>query len=115
MGIGTQEGVSCSGVNSPLAGESKRASVSVGGIDIIYIVSATYIEGHKIRIRFNNGVEGIADLQDYEWKGMTLPLANEQFFRHFQVDHGTIVWANDVDIAPEFFYYKVTGQYPEGE
>jgi Protein of unknown function (DUF2442) len=82
---------------------------------MISILAAKYVEGHKIFVRFDDGVEGVADLSDRKWQGMTLPLANEHFFRHFYVDHGTIVWSNGVDIAPEFFYYKVTGQYPDEE
>ena len=82
---------------------------------MLCITHAKYIGEHKIFVRFDDGVEGVADLSDRQWQGMTLPLANEQFFRHFHVDHGTIVWANEVDMAPEYFYYKVTGKYPEGE
>jgi hypothetical protein len=80
---------------------------------MLSILSATYQGHHTIRLRFSDGVEGVADVSDDEWKGVLKPLENEDFFRCFVVDHGTIVWSNGVDIAPEFFYYKVTGHYPE--
>ncbi len=80
---------------------------------MISVIAAKYLGDHKIHLRFNDGIEGVADLGDCDWKGMLAPLENQQFFRYFAVDRGTLVWPNDADIAPEFFYKKVTGRYPD--
>ncbi len=79
---------------------------------MLSVTAAKYGGDHKIHLRFSDGVEGVADLGGCEWTGVMTPLANKQFFRYFAIDHGTLVWPNYMDVAPEFLYRKVTGHYP---
>ena len=80
-----------------------------------YVVSANYIDGYKILIKFNDSSEGIADLsQSLEGK-VFKPLEDLDFFAQFSLDHelGTLVWPNGADFAPEYLYFLAFKDVPE--
>ena len=65
------------------------------------VVSAKALPDFRIRVGFDTGVGGIFDckplLSDPFWQR----LADPAFFRLVRVDYGTLVWPEDIDIAPE--------------
>ena len=65
------------------------------------VIEAKPLENYKIQVVFNNGETGVFDcsylLNDKFWE----PLRNETFFRLAHAECGTIVWNDDIDIAPE--------------
>ena len=68
-----------------------------------------YIEEYTLEIEFENGYTGIIDLKDYKDKGGVFTQFNDlNFFRNYTVSKelGTIVWNNEIDIAPETLYSK---------
>lgn len=79
---------------------------------MLEVVSADYLEGYRIRLRFNNGQEGVADLEDCLWGPMFEPLKDLSAFKRFSVSEvlHTLCWENDADLAPEFLYEKVVDQ-----
>lgn len=80
---------------------------------LIAIEQAHYVEGYKIALTFNNGESGIADLSDALDGKMFEPLKDEAFFRQFSLDEWpTLCWPNGADLAPEFLYFKATGDWP---
>ena len=73
------------------------------------VISANYIGGYKLKIRFENGYCGIVDLSQYPQKGGVFSkFSDMSFFKYFKVSKtlGTIVWNDDIDIAPETLYEK---------
>jgi len=76
----------------------------------LHIREAQYIDGYRIRLRFNDGSEGIADLSDCLEGEVFEPLKDLKNFKAFKVDPDieTIVWENGADMAPEFLYEKMT-------
>ena len=79
---------------------------------MLEVVNAEYVADHKVRIRFNNGEEGIVDLSEALWGPVFEPLRNPEIFRRFEVSAvvHTIRWENDADFAPEFLYDKMIEQ-----
>lgn len=74
------------------------------------IIDAEYVDGYKIRIKFENGKEGIVDLQDYCHKGgLFNRLKDRAYFVNFYVnkDLGTLCWPQGLDIAPETLFAKL--------
>ena len=74
----------------------------------LHVTSAKYLEDYKIRVSFNNGREGIADLSN-ALKGKKFEiLKNKLEFANFSVDKelDTIVWSNGADFAPEFIFFQ---------
>ena len=79
---------------------------------MLEVTSAEYIEGYRIRVRFNNGEGGVVDLKDALWGPMFEPLRDIGAFLHFKVSEvvHTLCWENDADLAPEFLYAKMVEQ-----
>lgn len=73
-------------------------------MELIWITDATYLEGYKIALTFNNGVEKVVDLMNYSFVGIFEPLKNLDYFRKFRLSDWTIEWDNGADIAPETLY-----------
>ncbi|NOZ60991.1 MAG: DUF2442 domain-containing protein [Calditrichaeota bacterium] len=73
------------------------------------VINAEYIENYKLKIEFEDGSAGIVDFSEYlEKGGVFAKFKDLNFFKNFIVSKelGTIVWANEIDIAPETLYEK---------
>lgn len=76
----------------------------------IWVTTANHISNFKIRLWFNDGKEGIIDLQRTiftDSRPIFAPLRNPEYFRRFKVEMDTLVWENELDLAPEFLYEQV--------
>ena len=70
----------------------------------LHTTHVTVLPGHRLQLRFNNGVEGVVDLSQELWGKVFEPLKDEALFataRQCDV-MGTVVWASGADFAPEF-------------
>ncbi|MCK6570203.1 DUF2442 domain-containing protein [Myxococcota bacterium] len=68
------------------------------------IVEAIPIGGHRLRLRFSDGVEGEVDVSEVvAFRGVVAALKNPVFFEQVAVDEtwGTVTWPGDLDLAPE--------------
>lgn len=72
--------------------------------------NATHLENYKIRISFDDGVEGNIDLENELWGEIFEPLKDMSLFKSFRVDSelNTIVWPNGADLAPEYLYEQAS-------
>ena len=68
------------------------------------VVRATYDGGFRIRLTFNDGLQGSVDLESWLEGPIFEPLKDRTYFERFFVDGGTVVWPNGADIAPETLY-----------
>ncbi len=85
---------------------------------ILHVVEVHYEHEYVIRVRFNDGAEGLVDLADELYGEMLEPLRDPARFTAFRVDPEleTIVWANGADLAPEFLRERlVVPAEAEGE
>ncbi len=73
-------------------------------IKLLEITKAEYLEGYRLLVWFNDGALKVVDLSGYLYKLHLARLRDEGRLRRFQVDLGTIVWDDEIDIAPEFLY-----------
>ena len=75
------------------------------------VTEATYSGKYQIDVRFADGSSGKADFAKYLEEGTVLSkLKNLAVFMSFGVKYGTIVWGEDLDIAPETLYLEATGR-----
>ncbi len=77
------------------------------------IVAVKPLTGYRLLLRFEDGVEGVADVSTLvEFTGVFAPLKDEGFFAAVQVnpDIGTVCWPNGADIDPDVLYGMVTGE-----
>ncbi|HQR16022.1 MAG TPA: DUF2442 domain-containing protein [Nitrospira sp.] len=76
------------------------------------LVEATALDGYRVRLRFEDGVEGELDLATIiRFEGVFAPLKDLARFRELSVDPelGTIYWPNGADLDPVVLYSRVTG------
>ena len=75
---------------------------------MLSILNAHYQNDYKILLQFSDHKEGVVDLKDFILNGQIKPfkqLQDVEKFKSFQVDY-TLKWNNDLDLAPEYLYYK---------
>jgi len=79
---------------------------------MLYVTSAEYVDGYRIRVAFSNGESGVVDLEDALWGPVFEPLKDVREFATFRVSEvfRTICWPNNADLAPEFLYDRMVGQ-----
>ena len=85
-----------------------------------WVVEATYVEGYKLKIRFDNGEAKVVDLEPYLDGPVFEPLKKLDFFKSFRVDKDidTVVWPNNADFSPDFLYKigrKISEQKPSAD
>jgi hypothetical protein len=73
---------------------------------IPHVTSAEHRGGHRVHLRFDDGVEGEIDLAGELEGEIFAPLRDPAYFARFSVDD-TLVWPNGADFAPEFLHALV--------
>ncbi|HSK80608.1 MAG TPA: DUF2442 domain-containing protein [Thermoanaerobaculia bacterium] len=77
------------------------------------IVEARAAGGHRLYLRFEDGVDGEIDLgMLVEFKGVFEPLRDPEEVSRVRVDPetGTICWPNGADLDPDVLYAEITGK-----
>ena len=71
-----------------------------------YVIEASYVGGHRLKIRFENDEVRVADLSGHLEGPIFEPLKSPAFFERFTVnrDIDTVVWPNGADFSPDFLY-----------
>ena len=70
------------------------------------LAQAEYLRDYKIYVTFDDGLQGVIDLEGELWGEVFEPLKNTEVFRRFWMDSDldTIVWPTGADLAPEFLH-----------
>lgn len=76
---------------------------------MVHVLEAQYRGGHRVWLRFDDGLDGEVDLSD-ELEGEVFePLRDPEYFARFSVDE-TLLWPNGADYAPEFLHDRVASR-----
>jgi len=72
------------------------------------LAGATYLRDYRIHLTFDDGREGVIDLEGELWGEVFEPLKDTDVFRRFRMDPelDTSVWPAGADLAPEFLYER---------
>ncbi len=65
------------------------------------IISAIPQSNYQIEVKFKNGIHGIFDMTPYLHEGVFQKLRDPAIFKSVRVDYGTLVWPDEIDIAPD--------------
>ena len=73
------------------------------------IARVDVLDDYRLRLRFDDGTDGIVDLTSRLWGPMFDSLRDPDVFARVRVDPdaGTIVWPNGADLSPEMLYREV--------
>ena len=75
---------------------------------MISVNAAKYAGKYNLQLTSNNGKEGMVNLEDTVLKDkrkIFLKLQDISRFKNFKIDHGTVVWSDELDLAPEYLFY----------
>jgi hypothetical protein len=70
------------------------------------VVKAEYRGDFRIRLEFDDGVQGTVDFSEWLTGPVFQPLEQRDYFARFVVEGGTVTWPNGADIAPETLYQR---------
>ena len=76
---------------------------------MLSILNANYNNEYKILLEFSDHKKGEVDLKDFILNGKIKPfkeLKDIEKFKQFKIDY-TLKWNDDLDLAPEYLYFKV--------
>ncbi|MDY3969131.1 MAG: DUF2442 domain-containing protein [Atopobiaceae bacterium] len=93
-----------------MSGVEERYDESVG--DVVYCAGETpwVVEGveaacdYTLKLSFKDGSVKVFDFKPLVDKPMYRALQDTDLFMQARAGHGTVVWDNDIDIAPEYLY-----------
>ena len=77
------------------------------------VTSVEYLADYQLRLRFEDGVEGIVDVIELvPFTGVFAPLKEKTYFAQVRVDAdiGTICWPNGADLDPDVLHAAITGE-----
>lgn len=79
--------------------------------DVTQVVA---LDRHRLRLVFDDGVEGVYDASGLTFTGVFEPLRDPGYFASVRVDPelGTVVWPNGADLDPLVLYSAITGREP---
>jgi hypothetical protein len=77
------------------------------------ITRVTPLPGYQLRVVFENGTEGVADVSALVGRGVFAALAEGDAFQRVQVGpRGELVWPSGLDLCADALFLRVTGQSP---
>ena len=71
---------------------------------LLHVVSVEYLDNYQLKLTFNNGIEGIVDLEPELYGEIFEPLKDKSLFQKVFLTSRTIEWPNGADFAPEFLF-----------
>jgi hypothetical protein len=74
------------------------------------VITAEAVDDKRVRVSFENGVQGLFDCSSYMTDRYWDSLNNPSIFRQVRVECGTLCWPNDIDIDPEEVWEFCTPQ-----
>jgi Protein of unknown function (DUF2442) len=66
----------------------------------------TPLDGYKLEIKFANGELKIMDMNPYLAYPAFQALTEKPLFMQARIAHHTVIWNDDIDIAPESLYLE---------
>jgi len=77
---------------------------------LVSVINAEYNSDFKILLKFDDGLSGIVELNNYLHGEVFTPLKDLDYFKKFTLDSWTIGWDNGADFSPEFLYCLIKNE-----
>jgi len=82
---------------------------------MVRILTARPLAGHRLQVRFNDGSEGVFDVEPERRGGVFLNLLDDRVFNVVTVnpDFGCVEWPGGVDLCPDTMHQSMTSAVRE--
>lgn len=78
------------------------------------IISFKVLDGYRVWLQFDDGVEGTVDLSRLVGQGVFAAWGDYAFFRRaFLASQGALTWPGELDLCPDALYLEVAGKRTE--
>jgi hypothetical protein len=78
------------------------------------ITAIKVLENYRVRLRFDDGVEGELDFSQIPRTGVYARWQNYEHFRLARIgEYGELVWDEQLDFCPDSLWLQVTGRAAE--
>ncbi len=78
------------------------------------IVSIEVLENQRVRLRFDDGVEGVVDFSGKARTGVYAAWRDYEFFRRARIGEcGELIWNDQLDFCPDALWRQITGKSPD--
>jgi hypothetical protein len=72
------------------------------------IISVQPLQGYRLAVHFDDGTEGVVEMQDRLFGPVFEPLQDPAVFQQVFVDEfGAITWPNGADLAPDALHERL--------
>jgi hypothetical protein len=83
-------------------------------VSVMKITNVEALESFRLRLCFDDGTAGIADLSHLAGRGVFEAWLHSGFFERVSVTpSGALEWPGEIDLCPDALYLQVTGKRPE--
>jgi uncharacterized protein DUF2442 len=78
---------------------------------MVRILTARPLAGHRLQVRFNDGLEGIFAVEPERRGGVFLKLLDPRVFDAVAVnpDFGCVEWPGGIDLCPDTMHQAISG------
>ena len=74
-------------------------------------VQAKPLDGFRLWLKYEDGIEGIVDLSDLAGRGVFEAWSEREVFDAVTVNEsGAVVWPGEIDLCPDALYIRLTGR-----
>jgi hypothetical protein len=77
------------------------------------ILEARPLDGYKIWLKFDDGINGEVDLSHLAGKGVFAFWNNYENFKKLSIEGRFLLWDDDIDLDADSLYLKLTSKSPE--
>jgi hypothetical protein len=84
---------------------------------MIFVTDAKALTDYRLWLRFSDGRTGEVDLRAFVFndaRPIIAELQDPDLFESIELDMDTVVWANGLDLAPEFLYDRMVANGSPG-
>lgn len=72
------------------------------------------LAGHRLLLRYDDGVEGEVDLSRFVGKGVFSKWEDPEAFQTVHIgEDGQIAWDDEIEMCADSLYLEITGKKPE--
>jgi len=99
-------------LSKPNAGQDRSAAVIPPIVPKARwrVASVEALPDYRLRVRFLDGLEGIADLSRLVFSpeaGVFAALSDAALFGQVYLDYGAVTWPGEIDLAPDAMYREI--------